>query len=426
MSLGNVGAPSSVPLRVLLPTIGSSGDVNPVVGLGCALRERGHEVTVATNEVFSEQVRSSGLGFAALGTAAEAERIMRDPDLWHPLRGFPCIVRGAILPNIRRLHALIASRRGPSSVVAATTLCLGARVAAESLGVPAATLHLQPSVLRSLVDGGRLGPLGLGPRVPRPVKRALYRLIDGVLADRLICPALNAFRAELGLAPVRRVFGPYLHSPRLVLGLFPDWFAPAQPDWPPNTHLTGFVLHDEAGRPMPEGAEAFLAGGPPPVLVTPGSAATDRGEFFRASVDACAVLGVRAMLVTNHPEQLPRALPAGVRAFPYLPFSRALPACSAIVYHGGIGTLAQAVRAGVPHVVVPNTFDQPDNGGRVERMGLGVMVGPGAFRRPGRAARALGAVLGSPQTRERCRRLMSRIEPGAGASRACELIEGLA
>jgi rhamnosyltransferase subunit B len=413
-------------LRVLLPTIGSSGDVHPVLGLGLALKARGHEVTVATNEVFAEQVRSNGLGFAALGTADEAERMARDPDLWHPTRGFPCIARGAIAPNIRRLHAIIAAHRGPSSVVAASTLCLGARVAEESLGVPTATLHLQPSVMRSMADSGTLGFIRLGPAVPPAVKRAVFWLVDVALVDRLICPELNALRAELGLAPVSRVFGPYLHSPRLVICLFPEWFAPPQPGWPPNTHLTGFVLHDEASRPLPPGAEEFLGDGPPPVLVTPGSAATDRGAFFRATVGACAALGARAMLVTNHPDQLPRELPRGVRAFPYVPFSRVLPRCAAIAYHGGVGTLAQAVRAAVPHLVVPNTFDQPDNGRRVEVLGVGAMVGARAYGRGGRAARALGGLLGSAAVRDRCRALAPRVDSACAVARACELIEGLA
>jgi UDP:flavonoid glycosyltransferase YjiC (YdhE family) len=191
-------------------------------------------------------------------------------------------------------------------------------------------------------------------------------------------------------------------------------------------HLTGFILHDEAGRPLPPGAEEFLGQGPAPVLVTPGSAATDRGAFFRATVGACAALGARAMLVTNHPDQLPRRLPSGIRAFPYVPFSRVLRHCAGIVYHGGIGTLAQALRAGVPHLVVPNTFDQPDNGRRIERLGVGTMVGARAYGRGDRAARALSGVLGSAAVRDRCRELAPRVDSACAVAKACGLIEGLA
>ncbi len=415
-----------MPLSILLPTLGSSGDINPVVALGLALKARGHAATVVTNELFREQILASGLDFAALGTRAEAEVVMRDPRLWHPIRGFDCIVEHAILPNIRRLYRIIEERRCAGTVVAASTLCLGARVAQDRLGVPTATLHLQSSVFRSHHDNGRLGYFDMGPAMPLLVKKALFWFIDTVYVERAIGPELNRFRAELGLPGVRGIFSGYIHSPQLVLGLFPDWFAAPQADWPRNTHLTGFVLHDAGGRREAHAeADAFLGGGPPPVVVTPGSAATDRSEFFRRSVEACQAAGVRAMLVTNHPDQLPGRLPEGIRAFPYLPFSSILPRSSAIIYHGGIGTLAQAVRAGIPHLIVANAHDQPDNGQRIERLGLGFSIPPRKYRRA-RAAEAVADLVASREIRGQCARYAPRIDSARALERACGLIEALA
>ena len=415
-----------MPLRILLAAIGSSGDVHPVIGIGRALRARGHSVAVVTNGIFSAQIRASGLDFIELGTRPEAEAVMRHPELWHQRKGFKVIFEQAVIPNIRRLYDIIAANRDSSTVVAATTLCLGARVAQDKLGVPTASIHLQPIAFHSEFEYGRLGPLDLGRGTPRLLKRALFWMGDTVFIDRLVGPPLNALRAELGLGPVRRIFSTYVHSPRLVLGLFPDWFAPPQPDWPPNTHLTGFILHDDDGRAaLPDDAEEFLKAGSKPILVTPGSAAMDRGRFFQATVDACRTTGARAMLVTNHPGQLPRELPEGVRAFSYLPFSRILPRCSAIAYHGGIGTLAQAVNAGVPHLVVSNTFDQPDNGQRITRLGLGRCVGQGQYRAR-TAARVIGELLSSPSIAARCAEFAPRVDPVGSLERACALIERLA
>ena len=88
-----------------------------------------------------------------------------------------------------------------------------------------------------------------------------------------IAPALNAYRAELGLAPVSRIFRSWIHSPQRVIGLFPEWFFPPQPDWPAQIRLTGFPLFDEAGlHPLDPGLDAFLAAGDPPIAFTPGSA----------------------------------------------------------------------------------------------------------------------------------------------------------
>ena len=415
-----------MPLRILLAAIGSSGDVNPVVGLGCALKARGHEVTLAANDYYQAQVAACGIGFASLGTKAEAEAIVADPRLWHPRKGFGCIVEQALLPNVGRLYKLIEAHRGPQSVVAATTLCLGARVAQEKLGVPTATIHLQPTVFRSLADNGRLGPFDMGPGMPKPVKQALFWLMDKLYADRLAAPGLNAFRATLGLAPVHGIFSHYMHSPQMVLGLFPDWFAPIQPDWPKHTHLTGFVLHDEGGEERAHAeADAFLGAGPPPLLVTPGSAAMDRVAFFRKTVRACQRAGVRAMLVTNHPSQLPASLPEGIQAFSYLPFSRVLRRCSGIIYHGGIGTLAQSVRAGVPQIVVANAHDQPDNGQRIERLGLGHWFSQRGYSRR-KAEGAIGEILHSAAIRSQCAAFAPKVDAAVALERACALIEQLA
>jgi len=412
-------------MNVLLPTLGSAGDVHPAIELGMALQKRGHRATVVTNEFFGDQIRASGLEFIAMGTIREGEEIIADPRLWHPTKSFECVAERVILPNIARLYEIIREHQTSDIVVAASGICLGARVAQEKLGVHLATVHLQPALFPSMVDAGHQGRIPMGPGVPRILKKALFWLMDTIWVERMLAPGLNAFRATLGLAPVHRIFRQYLHSPELVLGLFPDWFAPPQPDWPPNSHLTGFILHDAGAHyPVPDGVEEFFAAGPPPVVFTPGSAAATLTKFFRESVEACRIAGIRAMLVTNYPEQLPPDLPPGVRAFPYLPFSQILPRCSALVYHGGIGTLAQAIHAGIPHLVVPNGHDQPDNGARVERLGLGFSVCPERYKAR-RVARMLGELQTSPQIRQRCREFAGKIDQKAALERACSLIERL-
>ena len=116
-------------LHVLLPTLGSAGDVFPVMELGIALQQRGHHATIVTNEFFADPIRGSGLGFIGLGTRQEAEAALADPRLWHPTKGFECIVERVVAPNISRLYEIVRERRAPDTVVGASALCLGARIA---------------------------------------------------------------------------------------------------------------------------------------------------------------------------------------------------------------------------------------------------------------------------------------------------------
>jgi UDP:flavonoid glycosyltransferase YjiC (YdhE family) len=131
------------------------------------------------------------------------------------------------------------------------------------------------------------------------------------------------------------------------------------------------------------------------------------------------------MLVTNFPDQVPADLPPHVRTFGYQPFSGLLPRASLLVHHGGIGTLAQTIRAGIPHLVVPNGHDQFDNAWRIERLGLGRSI-PQTRYRADLVARTVREILDDTATGARCIEAAPRIDPADAVRKACELIETLA
>jgi len=413
------------PLNVLLPTLGSAGDAHPFIALGRALRERGHRATVITNPYFQSAVEAQGLRFLPVGTVEEVATAIADPDLWHPRRGFEVVARRLIVPSISAVYRLIERHADADTVIAASSISFGARLAQEKLGLPTATVHLQPTVIRSVIDQGMFGTLRMSASQPLWLKRALFRFIDWAAVDRLLAPPLNDFRATLGLLPVRRVLKSWIHSPQCVIAFFPDWFAPPQADWPPNVHLVGFPLWDGASAQACLAPEArdFLDAGAAPVVVTPGSAAATMQRYFIESIEAVRRLGLRAMLITNFKKQLPPRLPPGVEAFGYLPFGEVLPRAAMTIYHGGIGTLAQTIRAGVAHLAVPSSHDQFDNGWRIEQLGLGRSL-PRSRYDAAHAVRAIRAVLGGPAP-ARSLEYRSRIDSAATLRRACELIEGL-
>jgi rhamnosyltransferase subunit B len=414
------------PLDVLLPTIGSAGDVHPFVALALALTARGHRATILTNPFFQGLIEAQSLGFLPVGTLEDARAIIADPDLWHPRKGFEVVAARAMLPAMAEIYRHIERHAGPGTVVAASGIAFGARLAQERLGVPTATVHLQPSIIRSLADYGMAGNMRISASQPMWFKRAFFRMADWLVIDRVLKRPLNEFRSTLGLPSVDRVMYRWLHSPQLVIGFFPEWFAPFQPDWPPQTHLVGFPLWD-TGRPgaIPEDAATFLGGGAAPIVFTPGSATATLHRYFRESVAAVRELGVRAMLVTNYPDQVPSDLPSLIRSFGYLPFSEVLPRAAMLVYHGGIGTLAQTVKAGIPHLVVPNGHDQFDNGFRIERLGLGRSIPQTSYRAKAVAA-AIRGMLEDGELRARCEGYRRRIDSDTALTRACELIESLA
>jgi rhamnosyltransferase subunit B len=374
--------------RIIAVALGSYGDVHPVVGVCRALQARGHSIHFIANPLYEPLARDSGFLFHAVGQAEDFINVTLNPRMFRLLHGARILGEELILPYMRPVYELIERLGSPGTTVLAPAPAFGARIAREKLGIPLVTLDLQPVLFRSELDspGLPLGPAAAVPPLARLLRRLIYWSADTLFFDRVLLGPTNAFRAELGLPAVRRLFHQWLHSPDLTLGLFPDWYGGPQPDWPESSCSTGFPLFDEADRrPEPAGLDEFLDAGAPPIVFTPGTAMRHAAGFFRASVEAAKRLDRRAILLSHFPEQLPQHLPETVQCYDYVPLSRVLPRVAALVYHGGIGTASQALAAGTPHLVVPHSYDQPDNAARLERLGVGRTLFP-AFYTARRAA----------------------------------------
>ena len=421
-------------MHAVLTPVGSSGDINPFLTIGRALRGRGHDVTLLAPEPFVRPAVGAGLEFVSTWSADDYDRITKDPDLWHPTRGVRLVFR-TVGQHLRRAYALLEQVYQPGrSVFIGHTLAFSSRVFEEVHRVPSVTVHLAPNLFRSefrqpvLITGRDLSVL------PRWMKQALRWAIDRLALDPHIVPVLNTWREELGLPPVSRLCHRWIHSPQRVLGLFPEWFGDPQPDWPTQLVMPGFVMADDGQAPdlhagrSPECfdmAELAPLNGERPLVFTPGSANRQAAPFFRAAVEASRQLGRDALLVTGYREHLPASLPSNVRHVPYAAFSTLFPQAAAVVHHGGIGTTAKAFAAGVPQLIMPMGFDQPDNAGHVVRLGVGAALAPAKFTGP-RVAETIGRLLSDASVRDACRQYRERVRVSNALERSCEIIEAVA
>ncbi len=410
-------------MRVLIFALGSAGDVHPFLGVGRALAARGHAVTVAANGHFERAVTGSDLGFRPLGTAADYDRLCAQPHLWHPRKGLVTVLKQGAEPTYRPILDLVRELHVPGeTVIVGSSLAFGARNARDLFGIPLVTVHLAPAVLPSLFRQPEIAAMPFRQSAPRFLRR-LQWAFAGQVMDRLVLPELNRFRRAHGLPPARRIFHDWWHSPDRTIALFPEWFAPRQPDWPPQVRHTGFPLFDEADlRPPPPGLEEFLAAGDAPVVFTPGSAMADCGAFFRGAVAALKAGRRRGILLTRFTANLPPDLPPEIKHFPYIPFSEILPRAAALVHHGGIGTCAQALKAGIPHLILPMAHDQHDNLSRIRELGVGDGLSPRRCHAAEIAAR-LDEILGNPGIRRNTREIAARFDPARWLAETCDLIE---
>ena len=397
---------------VILTTHGTNGDVLPFLQLAGVLRDRGHDVTLLTHAYYAGAAQQQGIRMIAIDTVAEYERHLADARgaLLGQLGSFDQAElaafyrRNRLLEHVRMEYDTIAERHVPGDtvVVGRHTSGLSALMAAEGLGIPAAWVVLTPAQIGAL-----------------PVTEFLY-------ANVLAGP-INEMRAGAGLGPVRD-WAAWLGSADLQLALWPGWFDQVGQGAPAGVRLAGFLLNDEGESAAPPGAAPWPGLPPsatarPPVLVTGTTGQMAHAKFFTAAVDGCLLAGREVVLVTRHRDRLPDPLPAAVHWYPRLPFHDVLPRMAAVVHHGGIGTVARAIAAGVPQLVLGYSYDQPNNGARVARAGLGAWL-PAVRWSPAEVAGALGPLLDGACADAVVRR-QAELSLGPPAQRACAAIESL-
>lgn len=411
-------------MKFLITALGSYGDVHPMVGLAATLQSRGHRAAIITNPHFQTMVESMGIEFIPLGTEVEYNQLAHHPDLWHPIRGAQMIMR-TMVQSLRELYKLIENNIDPGrTVLVAHVLDFASRNYHDLRSTPMASVHFAPVGLRSFDQSPLMFKMLMQPWLPKWFRRLQFWIADKVV-DRLIGGEINALRRDLGLPAVNRIMNLWYFSPQMIIGLFPEWFAPPQVDWPPNTRLTGFPLWDEAvnNQLSPE-VEAFLAAGTPPLVFAPGSAKTDAHRFFEAAVEACKRLKRRGILLSRYRAHVPDSLPAGVIHCEFVPFSQLLPRAGALIHHGGIGTCSQGLSAGIPQVVMPMAYDQLDNATRLKRLGVAEILRPNKFTGEN-LTKVLGRLLSNPKATERAKHWAAKMRTQDALTETCVELEKL-
>jgi rhamnosyltransferase subunit B len=416
-------------MKFVLAASGTHGDVNPYLGVALGLKARGHRVTVATCASYQSKVEAEGLAFHAV--RPDLHQLMSSPEtaaLGNDLNtGIEYILKNLVLPKSRETYDDVLDACQGADLLAIHSVLFPAPLVAEKLGIPWASIILSPGIFFSAYDPPLFPPIAwfhalrrLGP-VPH---RVLKRFVD-MVTRRWMRP-IDDLRKEVGLpASQKNPVRDGMISPFGSLG----WFSPAlgapQPDWPAKTEVTGFVFFDRTKEPAP-GLDEFLNAGEPPVVFTLGtSAVTVAGDFYRDSLAAAKSGGWRAVLLTGADPRNQVRQEGEVFVAPYAAYTDLFPRARAVVHSGGIGTIAQTLRAGIPSIVVPYASDQPDNAFRLERTGSSRTI----KRRDYSAERAeseLRTLLGDPRYTARARAIGAQIGRQDGIANACDALERMA
>jgi MGT family glycosyltransferase len=403
------------------------------MALALELQQHGHASVIATSPIYREKVEAEGLRFLPVRpdlpppdgeTAAEMIRRVSSAR-WGP--GY--LFRQLLMPHLRETYAdtlAAVTSDGGADLLVSHQVPLTAPLVAQKTGIKWISSVLFPIAFTSAYDPPtppQLPALRTIAATHPFVARTLFGI--GKWTTRSWVEPIQTLRNELALPRSQNPIFEGQHSPTLVLALFSKVLSQIQPDFPPNTLVTGFPFFDRKHDQQPSNdLLRFLDAGDPPILFTLGSSLVWIAEdFYRVSIEAAQRLGKRALLLIGDKRNLPQTkLPQGIAAFDYAPHSVVMPRASVVVHQGGIGTTGQALRAGRPMLVVPFGQDQPDNARRCLRLGVGRSLPYSRFTTP-RVVNELSQLLTDPSYREQAEKVGQEVEAENGTKRACDAIE---
>jgi rhamnosyltransferase subunit B len=418
---------ANAPKRILLATIGSLGDLHPMLALALGLRERGHRPVIASTELYRTKVEGLGIEFHTIRPNIEAH----DPELMAGVmdmrRGPEVLLRQLILPALPDTYEDLVTAAEDADLLIAGEIVLAAPLVAEKLRMPWISALLSPFSFYSAYDP---------PVSPYAPSITFLRHFDwrfnkvfielGRRALQKWWEPVHRLRREKGLRPGGDPLFEVKFLADLILALFSREIACPQPDWPSHTVQPGYLCYDqdETRAGLPPELETFLQSSEPPIVFTLGSSAVhDPRGFFEESAEAAKILNRRAVFLCGQ-SPAPPTTPGKTIAFPYAPFSELFPRAAAIVHQGGSGTTAQVLRAGRPALVMPCAFDQPDNAARVKRIGAGLTISRSRYTAR-TAARRLERLLNDPSYVNKTATIADKLRNEDGLSGACDAIQRL-
>ena len=394
-------------------TAGSTGDVEPFVGLAARLAARDHEVVLAADSAFEQLAPGGGVRYAPVRADFRSLLPTRE--------GKKPSLRGKVFPVIRDMLEdswRVAQAERPE-VIVAHQKTLGAPHLAERLGIP----HVQALTVPMLTPTREFPLPGMVRRdLGGFLNRASYRLLDGLTLP--YSGLVRAWRRDtLGLAPRGSRKAPartlYCYSPSLV---------PTPRDWPPDAVATGFWLREGSSAPEPEDPdlEAFVAAGAPPVYIGFGSAVGHDPAVLGATLtEAVRQAGVRVVIATGWGGISGVRSDSDTMVIEAASHAWLFPKVAAVVHHGGAGTTAAGLLAARPTLVCPFQGDQHFWGAAVHGAGAGPEPLPAAKLTAERLASAIRAAVDHSGFRDRALDLSVRMGQEDGTGHASEQIEAV-
>jgi UDP:flavonoid glycosyltransferase YjiC (YdhE family) len=362
--------------RITIIASGTRGDVQPAIALGKVLQTAGYQVRILASPNFRGWIEGFGLETAPSQLDIQEVMASEGGQEWVE-RGHNPVVQMRVMKKLLDKNGWQLVRegweacQGADVIISSFTSDAFAVTIAEKLQVPHFSMPLQPTMIATR-DGRCLPSAPFPNRVSR-INEWFGKLLIEPFPWQLYGPHTNRLRREIGLAPQTNRENIAARKRMIILHAISQHVVPRPADWPLNFHITGYwFLDEELDWQPPAELVDFLAAGPPPVYIGFGSAtSSDPAAMTRLIVEAVQQSGQRAILLSGWAGIGQVDLPPEILRLDSAPHNWLFPRMATVVHHGGAGTMAAGLRAGVPGVVIPHMVDQPYWGQRVWSLGVG-------------------------------------------------------
>lgn len=414
-------------MRITILTTGSRGDVQPFIALGQGLKQAGYQVKLATHDTFQEMAQQYGLEFAAIAGDVQAmmasesgQNMLKSQNPVWLIKQYAQMVQPLVAQAIADSWAAC---QDSDALIFTATAVWGYDIA-EALGIPGFFASLMPQSSNpdfpypSLPPNLRLGSMLNGLSYPL--------LMEGF--GLVFRQPLNEFRrSQLHLLPIPfgSIYRRLGHLPTPALYGYSSLVVPRPANWSNRIQVTGYWFLDQASDWQPsQSLLNFLSAGSPPVYIGFGSmSGEDAAQFTQIILDALKQTGQRGILLTGWGGIAQTELPDDVFLLHSVPHDWLFPKMAAIVHHGGAGTTAAALRAGVPSIVVPFFGDQPFWGDRVMKLGTSPSPILKAQLTTDRLAAAITTAVSDPVVQQQAKAIGAAIRAENGVKQAIEIME---
>ena len=375
--------------KILIHTLGSSGDFNPFMALALELRRRGHTIHWAVSPGFAEKARVQGFEATVVGKDPEWDSdMLRRMLTAHLIDPIKILFNEALIPTIVPTTLALEPLVREADLFLCHTIQLAAPAVADRTGTPWVSANGATLVYETT----SYPPPGVAWKgCPAWLSRLGWAVGDRIFRDSDALAA--AEYRTLGVAPRPNVISGGAYSRRLTLGLWSPSFFPRPADWPQWFQVGGYARWDgppalttvdgggaRVGEPSIPTPSGFGAGGLT-ILFTLGSSVVNQpGDFWATALNTLARTDWSAILL-GAPQDLPLppALRGRIRVIPYAPYADLFPLVDAVVHQGGAGTTQAACYYGLPSLIVPRGFDQFENAAHIQREGWGLRLMPADF-----------------------------------------------